>query len=107
MTTARWEVFKRAADIIAKHGHFKGTYHGDNGESCVLGALTDALGKPWTAEDKWFPFVRDVEATAGTDYIVAWNDAPERTAGEVIAALDAAAVVAMQEAGLEPEDVLS
>jgi hypothetical protein len=45
----------------------------------------------------------DIETYFG---IPNWNDAPGRTAAEVMHALDAAFVLALQEEGTEPEDVL-
>ena len=70
---------------------------------CIVGAVC-RVGKPGVgAVHPAFGFIEQViDRTA----VAGWNDEVERTASEVIAALDAAYVVALQTAGIEPEDVL-
>ena len=53
--------------------------------------------------DEPIELIRTVIGKRGT---VDWNDAPSRTAAEVMQALDAAYVLALQEEGIEPADVL-
>jgi hypothetical protein len=90
------EVLYGAADHIAVFGHHKGSGAEDSGlpltqsAVCTLGALTvveiNNEGAPYIA-------ARDALRTHLGGNIVAWNDAPERTAAEVIATLRAAAVI--------------
>ena len=96
-----------AAQIIRKHGLAKGTRFDDQGRVCVLGALSKAeVGNPWGS-----PWFRDghhsiaaVKALADTlppipnsewdtthGKCAVWNNAPERTADEVINALESCA----------------
>lgn len=90
------EVLRKAADVIREQGHCKGVYSTEDGRVCVYGAINTAAGH-------WPVFEGDdyvVDTACRTlmrhlDYdVVYWNDAPERTAEEVIAALEKAAELA-------------
>ena len=78
-----------AADCIYTNGLAKGGYK-RNGSYCVLGALDEAFGKS-------APHVVVVESMSifekhiGTEFVARWNDSPDITKNEVIAALHDAA----------------
>jgi hypothetical protein len=74
----------------------------DGGPRCAVGALVEASGFNYT--DAIQP-LKDIVCD-GTPNVDAWNDTPGRTAAEVQIAMDAAHVLALQEEGVEPEDVL-
>ena len=70
---------------------------------CIVGAVCLA-GKPGVGTVH--PAFRFIEQVIDQTAVAGWNDAVERTAPEVIGAIDAAYVVALQTEGIEPEDVL-
>lgn len=91
----------KAADTIRKFGLAKGALCNSDGV-CVRGAMLNALngtpyGDVWNGEfralehrlNAWLGF-RD-QVLAGQSELVFWNNAPERTEGEVITALERAA----------------
>lgn len=114
-----WEVLAGAALLLKTKGHCKDslavradgtpTYESDPGAVafCAIGALELARRSAglftWGYADQLVMLTVDPSKPHG---IVPWNNAPERTADEVIQAFDAAYVLAIQEEGLEPEDVL-
>lgn len=88
------ETLREAAAIVRERGWTQGAYVDDDGRVCIEGAICEALGGPRPAVVPFAPFVdADEELRAVIGYVspVEWNDAPERTADEVIAALEAAA----------------
>ena len=106
------EVLLKAADAIRERGHAKHMLVDlDTGGMCLSGAISFAIsdnpeaGAVPTAADR----MGDVAAVLGLEGgwwdAAAWNNEDSRRPSEVIAALDAAAVVALQEEGIEPEDV--
>ena len=103
-------MFLKAGTVLKKRGLAKGDFS-ERGRLCLYGAVRCAAGA------RPSDYLHPIDIMVG-DYIgrvldkpfsyqiTNWNDEPTRTKAEVIAALDAAAVVALQEEGLEPEDVL-
>jgi hypothetical protein len=84
------KALRDAAEYIRVHGHCNTGPHGPNGEVCVAVAMSQV----GTAFPDFVAAIRHLAPLVGSpdpDCIVAWNDAPERTAEEVIAALEAAA----------------
>lgn len=87
----KWrQILLDAATIIEARGHAKGVLEDFRGRVCVLGAMNvaetgDAFGlgscEPW----------RLLVNHLGENSIPHWNNAPERTAGEVVETLRAAA----------------
>jgi hypothetical protein len=89
------DIFDKAADEILVRGHIKESCINAAGEVCALGALSLAAGlqvvDPVT--DKWNGppvayhlidrIIRLMANRLGV-YTAEWNDAPERTADEVI-----------------------
>ena len=82
----------KAADALETFGHCKYRLRDDQGRMCLVGALLFAkTGKSHFPDDKFVassiirvPFLR-IEKSVGEP--VSWNNAPERTAEEVIATL--------------------
>lgn len=103
-------VFRRAADAMAAKGHVRCLFVDVDGRMCLAGAVQFAHhGDPlrWNAESD--ALVGDVAELLGFERYyeaIAWNNEPDRKPSDVIAALDAAYIVALQEEGLEPGDVL-
>lgn len=114
-----WRAFLGAGAEMKARGKASGEFEDGSGAVCLSGALRLAVGGSpysfgWGAEykSKVEPLLEDVARVAdqsddwGPDFaVINWNN-KTATQADVIAALDAAAVVAIQEEGLEPEDVL-
>lgn len=86
-------VLVRAKEYLLNHGWHQGDFGPDwqCGPRCVAGAIKESggqtRGEPWNKMTfAAFRAVRDVVGESPAD----WNDAPDRTLDEVIAALDAA-----------------
>jgi hypothetical protein len=99
------QVLLKAADLIKERGLAKGTQRDTDGSLCVHGAISVALfGEPWKVggdtepEERLGAFLASINAPLLRTHALAvivcdyWNNAPERTQEEVIAALEAAAV---------------
>jgi len=99
-----------AADLIEKRGHIKNFLETQDG-FCVMGAINYALtgNSRWTGDNGYanqesarlaaylgLPFDSGLieGQTSAQHQCVLWNNAPERTAGEVISALRGAAYAA-------------
>ncbi len=93
---------RAAADVLERDGWLQGDYGTRHGPKCLAGAVNhvvngggsvDDLGGACELEDRAADAVQSVAALLGQGYadITRWNDAPGRTAAEVIAALRAAA----------------
>jgi hypothetical protein len=104
-----YEVFYRAGDILRKRGWHKGWFSNTNGNVCAQGACNAAVdGEPGSHSAGVRPDLNClIRAATGYEFgLPSWNDAPSRTQAEVEVALDAAFILALQEDGIEPEDVL-
>ncbi len=96
----------RAADIIRTGGWCRGQLSLDSAR-CIVGAISDATIEAVSTQDEYeemgFAVIAAAETTLGLNRedakrggvpnLVHWNDAPERTAGEVIALLERCAGV--------------
>jgi hypothetical protein len=82
---------RRAAQIVRERGWTQGRYEEEDGRMCVEGAMSLAHGYQAPAGN--CDVVADLFALRQVtlENVVDWNDAPERTAEDVIAALEAAA----------------
>ena len=69
----------KAADLIEKHGHCKYVLRDKQGRFCIWGALI-FVGVPCFSVEK------RLQKYLGRDSIT-WNNAPERTAEEVVSTL--------------------
>ncbi len=83
------QVLLDAAEYIRVHGHCKGEGIARDGRVCSIGAIFSVADtdSTWLAQHHLAAYLR-----RSGEFIVSFNDAPERTADEVIAALRAAAV---------------
>jgi hypothetical protein len=78
------------ADYVEKHGHCKYALVNERGQVCLLGALRKTMPS-WEAEAlAHAALIKCVGAFSG--FLAGWNDAPERTADEVIDAMRACAM---------------
>ncbi len=105
------EVLAGAARLLLEKGWCQGTYARRRGKDiwygdasadsfCVSGAIMRAEGDEDSGD------ARDLLDIACGEFRVDYNDAPERTRDDVVTAIDAAYILALQEEGVEPEDVL-
>lgn len=97
---------KRAAELIDKYGHCKGAFFGDNGEFCILGAIKrankeldgiEAFGDEILHLVRGYPF--RVGPYQGSYLISEWNDNPKTTKDDVLVALKAAYLSALEAEG--------
>lgn len=99
------DLLLRGAYLIEKYGHTKGELKNENGAMCFMGALvegeprSESLQWPKVIEDAAEITVKAINLELDNDYIttiVDWNNAPERTGEEVIAAMRLAAQLVQQ-----------
>lgn len=85
------QVLLDAADLLEREGHCKGQFYAE-GARCTIGAIckvtTNAITKPLGSG---VPEAIGRLCNVAGPYIPDWNDAPGRTAFEVIATLRAVA----------------
>ena len=91
------QILLEAADYMEAHGHCKNTRYDPDGRVCLNGAIMAVRPPPpeWIC-GKWVWHEEGLRASLRVGaYLktnpVEWNNAPERTGVEVIAALRAAA----------------
>ena len=96
------EVLRKSGDVLRERGWCQGEFDNLSGQRCALGAIRDFVG------NEWVQVAIPLEVVVGVypRSVAPWNDVPGRTVDEVLAAMDAAYVLALQEEGTEPEDVL-
>lgn len=99
---------RAAAEVLKRDGWTQGAYHSDDGCHCALGAIARVISarSDRPNPDRWKPWADSsvrlrLDALALANHlgdpvfprlaVTDWNDAPGRTADEVIAALEAAA----------------
>ena len=102
------EMYRKAGDELRRHGWCQGWFFSEEGARCAIGACNSAIdGRPGGHAAVDADNLEALEVIAGDDIgITHWNDMPDRTPADVMHALDAAYVLALQEEGIEPEDVL-
>ena len=79
-----------AATAIETHGHAKNTMRIE-GRMCALGAMEFACKNVRASMKADYQAWKALKRIVGSGNIADWNDAPERTSGEVIDALRRAA----------------
>lgn len=89
MSATPQDVLREAARILMRDGWTQKTTRNADGQRCVAGALRDAMGLQ-TPQSVRYEAERTLALFVGTA-ITTWNDAPERTAEDVILALKRAA----------------
>lgn len=75
-----------AADYMERHGHCKFVLQDSGGAVCLQGALNEVCGFV-----QMVFLIHHVEKFLGVTNAVAWNNEPERTGAEVVAAMRACA----------------
>lgn len=100
------EALRKSGDVLRERGWCQEVLETEDGRVCLRGATgLGGGGSPSATESsEVIDLVRTVIDRDGDT--VSWNDAAERTQADVEAVLDAAYVLALQEEGVEPEDVL-
>lgn len=93
--------FQKAADILRERGHVKGNISGHGGTVCMGQALCLASGESWDSDNKAAtalsaylgdsPQDQAYEHYNNFSSICGYNNADERTPGEIIAKLEACA----------------
>ena len=96
------ETLRKAADVIRERGWYQGDFEKyPGGPCCASEAIYRASGvysgnysDQRQLLSKAFDFLSEAAGLSPSELIAPWNDAPERTADEVIAALLKAADLA-------------
>jgi len=107
------EVLLLAGDVLRERGWRQGWFGFPVGPMCMLGACNFAIdGRPdGHAAVDTMPEVLDVLDVVTTQDAegrrAIWNDSPQRTKDDVLAALDAAYVLALQEEGADLDEVFA
>lgn len=84
-------VYSAAADAIERRGHAKGLMINDLGGMCLFGAISFVLnGDAMRSSARAFELTLALEPLCG-EHPVCWNNADERTGGEVVSLLRRAA----------------
>lgn len=99
-------VLRKAGDVLRERGWTRGVAgnHPYSTSLCLMGAINVARERYMGCYDQ--NGLESLRLMTGEFGVWQFNDAPGRTAAEVMHALDAAYVLALQEEGVEPEDVL-
>jgi hypothetical protein len=102
------EVLRKAGDVLREHGWCQFVAYSPAGARCALGAINDGSRGTPGFYDAAKAILREevLDLTSSGQIGNGWNDIPGRTVDEVLVAMDAAYVLALQEEGVEPEDVL-
>ena len=95
---------RAAAEVLRRDGWCQSRSHASTGEHCAAGAIEAAVDPNWQTSSGW-EAEQNVRFGAALNAVqrridlvlTGWNDAPGRTADEVIAALEAAADAAQAE----------
>ncbi|MFF8831316.1 hypothetical protein [Streptomyces sp. NPDC015131] len=103
------DYLREAAEYIAEHGHHKGSYEhwsagAEHPVTCALGALRRVTGDRGMMGGRFYEaaallgshleregLIPRYEGVVPLSHIPIWNDAPERTAEDVILAMKRAA----------------
>lgn len=82
------DLLRKAGDLIAVHGHAKGTFKDDDGRLCLIGALREADGYTIDGDVQASAVYRGARiALSARGFGLDWNDDAHRAAGEVVGAL--------------------
>lgn len=101
------EALRKAGDLLRAAGWCKNEYGSLPGPVCAVGAIQSAgYGEAMYYARLALGSVCHDDLGDGTGAALRFNDAHERSADEVLVAMDAAYVLTLQEEGVEPEDVL-
>jgi hypothetical protein len=103
------EVLRKAGDVLRERGWCQ-QYREHEGSHCLVGAVEMARKgtiSPFSTQESSLAY-RDpaLSFLPIEESVDSFNDRTGRTREDVLVTLDAAYVLALQEEGLEPEDVL-
>jgi len=82
---------ENAATLLRERGWCQNQYRRDDGACCAMGAIEATAG---VSSRRALAAERLLLERLGCKYVEEWNDAPGRTADEVITALESAAALA-------------
>ena len=92
--------FKAAAQILRKNGHCKNHAHNSDGQFCLVGAIAEAVNSINASGHvinimsiSLAQSMSHLSQFSGIANLTNWNDAPDRTADDVINLLDIAALL--------------
>lgn len=89
MTTQVTADLRAAAEVLRRHGWTQGTFYDPSTHRrCAVGAIRFATRRVRSRTDEALTAVENV---IGGEGVIEYNDAPDRSADEVIAALETAA----------------
>ena len=100
------EVLRKAGDVLRERGWCQGDFGDAAGRVCVYGCIGVAINGVPEDQEGSRPYSHYLEAAVDSIWAEIWNDKTGRTEDDARVALDAAYVMALQEEGIEPEDVL-
>jgi hypothetical protein len=89
-------ILRRAHDALVKHGWCQQNYVDTHGHICLVEALFHVVDRRqrWQRDGSPMAAYRVLSRVIGNDHLALWNDEKERTLPEILAALEAAAVIA-------------
>jgi hypothetical protein len=99
------EVYRGASLLLLERGWCQGRFGRPDGAACSAGAINAVAGRGRPDRDSGQPYYGAVEDIVDAR-LATWNDMFCESREDAVAVLDAAYVLALQEEGLEPEDVL-
>jgi len=93
------DILRAARGLIAEPGHWAQGASRVGVAVCAAEAIDSSVGRDYDAIDVAYRYLkRIIGADPGVEgFISSWNDAPERTHAEVLAAFDAAIALAERE----------
>lgn len=97
MKTSR--LYRKAGDVLRDRGWCQGGFRRGRKNLCVLGAMNVARRRKFNTIGGWDEFIYPLHAVIGWESPDWWNDRAGRTHTEVLQALDAAYILALQEEG--------
>ncbi len=104
------EVLRTAGDLLRARGWCKHARIKEDGSMCAIGAIemarSGSVGKVHDHDPYNDPVLDLVPLENEFDTVDGFNDRESTGLSDVIQLLDAAYVLALQEEGIEPEDVL-
>lgn len=77
-------IYERAINYIMVHGWCQNSFVNSTGQVCLIGALD----KVAVDNDEWRNAWETLKQKLGTESLLTWNDAPERTEKDIINLLE-------------------
>jgi hypothetical protein len=92
MSQAVAQVLRDALGLVEKEGWTKGTLRDAQGQRCMTGAVYDGVSWAFDGLDLEWEALDALIRVIGDKSVSHWNDAPERTLDEVLAAFKTAII---------------